>query len=107
MSSIKVKIKKNDEVVVIAGRDKGKRGQVIRVMDDGRLMVQGINMVKKNERPNPNLGRRGGIIDQEAPIQASNVAIWNAATGKADRIGYSLEDGKKERVFKSSRAKID
>ena len=107
MPRIKLKIKKNDEVVVIAGRDKGKRGQVIQVMDDGRVLVQGINMVKKNERPNPNLGRQGGIIDREAPIQASNLAIWNATAGKADRIGYSLQDGKKERVYKSSRAKID
>jgi large subunit ribosomal protein L24 len=101
------KIKKNDEVLVIAGRDKGKRGQVIRVLDDGRALVQGINMVKKNERPNPNLGKRGGIVDQEAPIQLSNLAIWNAAAGKADKIGYSIEDGKKVRVYKSSRAKID
>ena len=66
------KIKKDDEVVVIAGRDKGKRGQVTRVFDDGRLLVQGINLVKKAERPNPNLGKRGGIVEQEAPIQASS-----------------------------------
>lgn len=101
------KIKKNDEVVVIAGRDKGKRGQVTRVLDDGRALVQGINLVKKNERPNPNLGKRGGIVDQEAPIQMSNLAIWNASAGKADKIGYSIEDGKKVRVYKSSRARID
>ncbi len=100
------KIKKSDEVLVIAGRDKGKRGQVIRVLDDGRALVQGINMVKKNERPDPNRGKRGGIVDQEAPIQLSNLAIWNAATSKADKIGYSIEDGKKVRVYKSSRTKI-
>ena len=104
----KLKIKKGDKVVVITGKDKGKRGDVVRVLPkESRVVVQGINMVKKNERPNPNLGRQGGIIDREAPIQASNLAIWNATAGKADRIGYSLQDGKKERVYKSSRAKID
>jgi large subunit ribosomal protein L24 len=80
-----LKIKKNDEVVVIAGRDKGRRGEVLRVLKDGRLMVAGINMVKKHKRPNPNSGDQGGIVPQEAPIQASNVAIWNHEEEKADR----------------------
>ena len=71
------KIKKDDEVVVITGRDKGKRGSVLQVLGDGRLLVGGVNMVKKHQRPNPNAGQQGGIVSREAPIQASNVAIWN------------------------------
>ena len=70
-----LKIKKDDEVVVISGRDKGKRGEVLRVLGDGRLLIGGVNMVKKHQRPNPNIGQQGGIVDQEAPIDASNVAI--------------------------------
>lgn len=97
-----LKIKKDDEVIVIAGRDKGRRGEVLRVMKDGRLLVAGINMVKKTKRANPNVGERGGIVDQEAPIQPSNVAIWNADEQRADRVGFTLEDGKKTRVFKST-----
>ena len=98
-----LKIKKDDEVVVLSGRDKGRRGDVLRVMKDGRLLVSGINMVKKHTRANPNLGERGGIVDKEAPIDASNVAIWNDEEGKADRVGFKLEDdGAKVRVFKSS-----
>tara|TARA_B100000965_G_C19180187_1_gene578475 strand:+ start:148 stop:525 length:378 start_codon:yes stop_codon:yes gene_type:complete len=98
-----LKIKKDDEVVVIAGRDKGRRGEVLRVLKDGRLMVAGINMVKKHKRPNPNAGEQGGIIAQEAPIQASNVAIWNDEDERADRVGLRVEeDGKKVRFFKSN-----
>jgi|TARA_B100001093_G_scaffold517886_1_gene600828 large subunit ribosomal protein L24 len=98
-----LKIKKDDEVVVIAGRDKGRRGEVMRVLKDGRLMVAGINMVKKHKRPNPNAGEQGGIIAQEAPIQASNVAIWNDEDERADRVGVRVEeDGKKVRFFKSN-----
>ncbi len=98
-----LKIKKDDEVVVLTGRDKGRRGEVLRVMKDGRLLVSGINMVKKHTRANPNIGERGGIVDKEAPIEASNVAIWNDEEGKADRVGFKLEDdGAKVRVFKSS-----
>ena len=97
-----LKIKKEDEVVVLAGRDKGKRGEVLRVMKDGRLIVSGVNMVKKHKRANPNVGERGGIVDQEAPIQASNVAIWNGDDDRADRVGFSVVDGKKVRVFKSN-----
>ncbi len=102
-----LKIKKDDEVVVITGRDKGKRGDVIRVLDDGRLLVAGVNMVKKHQRPNPNVGERGGIVEQEAPIQVSNVAIWNRDSDKADRVGFKTEDGKKVRIFKSSGEAID
>ena len=88
-----LKIKKDDEVVVIAGRDKGKRGEVVRVLDNGKLIVGGINLVKKHQRPNPNLGQQGGIVEQEAPIQVSNIAIWNDEDGKADRVGFREEDG--------------
>jgi large subunit ribosomal protein L24 len=102
-----LKIKKNDEVIVIAGRDKGRRGEVLRVLKDGRLMVSGINMVKKHKRPNPNSGDQGGIVPQEAPIQASNVAIWNHETEKADRIGLKIEEGRKVRIFKSNGKEID
>ena len=97
-----LKIKKDDEVVVISGRDRGKRGEVLRVLGDGRLLVGGVNMVKKHQRPNPNVGQQGGIIDQEAPIEVSNVAIWNADEERADRVGFRDEDGRKVRIFKST-----
>ncbi|UZJ44625.1 50S ribosomal protein L24 [Marinimicrobium sp. C6131] len=97
------KIKRDDEVIVIAGRDKGKRGKVTRVMADGRLIVSGINMIKKHQKPNPQMGVPGGIVEKEASIQASNVAIYNPATQKADRVGFKiLENGDKVRVFKSN-----
>ncbi|ROQ17115.1 LSU ribosomal protein L24P [Marinimicrobium koreense] len=97
------KIKRDDEVIVIAGRDKGKRGKVTRVLADGRLIVSGINMIKKHQKPNPQLGVPGGIVEKEASIQASNVAIYNPATQKADRVGFKiLENGDKVRVFKSN-----
>jgi len=97
------KIKRDDEVIVIAGRDKGKRGKVVLVQQDNRLIVSGIHMIKKHQKPNPQAGVAGGIIEKEAPIQVSNVAIYNAATQKADRVGFKvLEDGDKIRVFKSS-----
>lgn len=102
-----LKIKKSDEVVVIAGRDKGRRGEVLRVMKDGRLTVAGINMVKKHKRPNPNAGEQGGIVEQEAPIQVSNVAIWNHEDERADRVGLRVEDGKKVRFFKSNGKEIE
>ncbi len=101
-----LKIKKDDEVVVIAGRDKGKRGDVLQVLGNGKLLVGGINLVKKHQRPNPNLGQQGGIVEQEAPIQISNVAIWNDEDEKADRVGFTEQDGKKVRVFKSSQKVI-
>ncbi|MCP5325262.1 MAG: 50S ribosomal protein L24 [Oceanospirillaceae bacterium] len=102
------KIRSEDEVVVIAGKDKGKRGKVTRVLTDGRLIVSGINMVKKHQKPNPYLGVAGGIVEKEAGIAASNVAIVNAKTGKADRVGFKvLEDGTKVRVFKSTGEQVD
>lgn len=102
-----LKIKKDDEVVVITGRDRGKRGTVLQVRKDGRLLVSGINMVKKHQRPNPNIGQAGGIVEREAPIQVSNVAIWNDQASKADRVGFRVEDGKKVRVFKSTNTVIE
>ena len=101
------KIKRNDEVIVIAGRDKGRRGEVLSVRADGRLIVAGVNVAKKHQRGNPNTGTQGGIVDKEAPIQASNVAIYNRDTGKADRVGFRVEDGKKVRYFKSTKKTID
>jgi large subunit ribosomal protein L24 len=97
------KLRRDDEVVVIAGKDKGKRGKITRVMSDGRLIVSGVQVVKKHQKPNPQMEIPGGIIEKEAPIDASNVAIWNASSNKADRVGFKvLEDGKKVRVYKSS-----
>ena len=102
------KIKRDDEVIVIAGRDKGKRGKVVRVLQDNRLIVSGVHMIKKHQKPNPQLGVAGGIVEKEAPIQVSNVAIFNGATQKADRVGFKiLEDGKKIRVFKSNGEAVD
>ncbi|QGX40839.1 50S ribosomal protein L24 [Permianibacter aggregans] len=100
------KIKSGDEVVVLAGKDKGKRGKVQRVLGE-RLVVEGVQMVKKHQRPNPMTNAPGGIVEQAAPIHVSNVAIYNGETGKADRVGYKVEDGKKVRVFKSNGARID
>lgn len=102
------KLKRDDEVIVIAGKDKGKRGKITRVLSDGRLIVSGINMVKRHTKPNPNLGRQGGIVEKEAGIQASNVAIFNPKTEKGDRVGIVVnEAGKKVRVFKSDSSNID
>ena len=101
------KIRKGDEVIVLTGRDKGKRGEVTRRVDDERLLVDGVNVVKKHVRPNPLKGTTGGIVDKTMPIHQSNVAIFNPATGKADRVGIKLlDDGKKVRVFKSSGEEI-
>lgn len=97
------KIRRDDEVIVIAGRDKGKRGKVMKITGDDRYIVSGINMVKKHTKPNPMAGQSGGIVEKEAPIAASNVAVFNAATGKGDRVGFKiLEDGTKVRYFKSN-----
>ena len=102
------KIRKGDNVVVIAGRDKGKRGDVARVVDDTHVLVNGINTVKKHARPNPMKNQPGGIITKEMPIDVSNVAIWNPVTQKADRIGFrTLEDGRKMRFFKSNGEQIN
>lgn len=101
------KIKKNDDVIVIAGKDKGNRGSVLHVLGD-RLLVSGINKVKKHQKPNPVKGLTGGIVAIEMSIHASNVAIYNAAAKKADRVGIkTLEDGRKVRIFRSSGEVID
>ena len=97
------KIRKGDEVVVITGRDKGKRGAVVRRVDESHLLVEGVNLVKKHQRPNPMKGETGGIVEKAMPIDQSNVMLFNAATGKGDRVGIRLlEDGKKVRFFKSN-----
>ena len=101
------KIKRDDEVIVIAGRDKGKRGTVRQVLDTGKLVVSGINMIKKHTKLNPQAGVSGGIVEREAPIQISNVAIYNSEAGRADRVGYKVEDGKKVRIYKSDGSAID
>jgi large subunit ribosomal protein L24 len=101
------KIRKGDQVIVLAGRDKGKRGKVNLRADDTHVVVEGINVVKKHVRPNPMKGTTGGIVDKTMPIHQSNVAIFNPATGKADRVGVKLlADGKRVRVFKSSGEEI-
>ena len=102
------KIKRDDKVMVITGRDRGKIGTVTRALGDGRLYVSGINMVKRHTKGNPQAGQPGGIIEKEAPIEASNVAIYNGATNKVDRVGFKiLADGKKVRIFRSSGDQID
>lgn len=102
------KIHKGDDVVVNAGKDKGKRGVVLRVVADDRVVVEGINMAKRHVKPNPQRGTSGGIVAKEMPIHVSNVAIFNAATSKGDRVGIRrLEDGKKVRCFKSTGEVID
>ena len=101
------KIKRDDEVIVIVGRDKGKRGTVRQVLDTGKLVVSGINMIKKHTKPNPQAGVSGGIVEREAPIQISNVAIYNSEAGRADRVGYKVEDGKKVRIYQSDGSAID
>jgi large subunit ribosomal protein L24 len=102
------KIRKGDEVVVITGKDKGKRGTVLRVLDDQHLVVEGANRVKKHQKPNPMKGTTGGIVDKEMPIHVSNVAIFNPATQKADRVGFKLmNDGRRVRVFKSNGEMLD
>ncbi len=97
------KIRRDDEVIVLAGKDKGKTGKVTRVLvEKSKVFVEGVNLVKKHQKPVPQLQQPGGIVDQEAPIHVSNVAVVNPATGKADRIGFRVEDGKKVRFFKSN-----
>ena len=101
------KIRKEDDIVVIAGRDKGKRGAVLRVVSADKLLVSGINMVKKHIRADPQINEPGGIRDIEAPIAASNVALLNPETEKADRVGIRIEDGRRVRYFKSTNALVD
>ncbi len=101
------KIRKGDQVIVIAGRDKGKRGVISLRKDDSHVVVDGINLVKKHTKPNPMKGTTGGIVEKTMPIHQSNVALFNAATGKADRVGIKqLADGKRVRVYKSSGEEI-
>lgn len=102
------KIKKGDDVVVVTGRDKGKRGQVVRVFPDDRVLVDNVNMVKRHTKANPQRGVAGGIVAKEMPIHVSNVAVFNPVTKKADRVGFrTLEDGRKVRFFKSNNEVID
>jgi large subunit ribosomal protein L24 len=102
------RIKKGDEVIVITGRDKGRRGTVLRVYTDDRVLVENINVVKKHQRPNPQRGVTGGIVEKEMPLQASNVMLWNPIAKKGDRIGVrALQDGKKVRYFKSNNEVVD
>lgn len=96
------KIRREDEVIVLTGKDKGKRGKVKSVLSTGKVIVEGINLVKKHQKPVPALNQEGGIVEQEAAINVSNVAIYNSATGKADRVGFKFEDGKKVRFYKST-----
>lgn len=102
------KIKKGDDVIVLTGKDKGKRGTVLRVTSDGRVVVENVNMVKRHTKPNPQRGVAGGIVEKEAAIDASNVALFNPATRQADRVGFRvLEDGRKVRYFKSNNEVVD
>ena len=102
------KIRKGDTVILIAGRDKGRRGAVIEVLADDRVRVEGLNMSKKHTRPNPQAGVQGGIIERESPVHISNVQIFNPATQKGDRVGIkALEDGRRVRVFKSNKEMVD
>lgn len=96
------KMRSGDEVIVIAGKDRGRRGTIQQVLPDGRLIVSGIQRVKKHQKPNPQNNRPGGIVEREAPIQASNVAIWNSATKAPDRIGWLVQEGRKTRIYKST-----
>jgi large subunit ribosomal protein L24 len=102
------KIKKGDDVVVLTGKDKGKRGTVLRVLDDNHIVVENVNMVKKHQKPNPQRGVPGGIVDKEMPLHVSNVGLYNPAKDGADRVGFKmLEDGRKVRVFKSNGEVVD
>jgi large subunit ribosomal protein L24 len=102
------KIRKGDQVVVLSGRDKGRRGAVLQVLADGRVLVESVNMVKKHQKPNPQGGKQGGIIEKEMPLARSKLAIWNPAAKKGERIGVkTLTDGKRVRFFKSNGEMLD
>ncbi|MEK9747800.1 MAG: 50S ribosomal protein L24 [Pseudomonadales bacterium] len=102
------KLKKDDLVIVLAGKDKGKTGEITRILDNDRVYVSGVNMIKRHTKGNPQAGQPGGIIEKEASLHISNIAIFNRGAGKADRVGIkTLEDGKKVRVFKSNGEQID
>ena len=101
------KLKRDDEVIVTTGRDKGKHGKITRILDDGRALVSGINMVKRHTKPNPNLGKQGGIVEKEAAIAISNIAIYNPKTQKADKVGIKVAaDGTRSRIYKSNQSVI-
>ncbi len=102
------RIRQGDEVIILAGKDKGKQGKVTKVLNNEKMIIQGINLVKKHQRGNPNEGVAGGIVEKEMPIHASNVGLYNPETQKADRVGFKfLEDGKKVRYFKSTNEVVD
>jgi large subunit ribosomal protein L24 len=103
------KMKKGDEIIVITGKDKGRRGTVLQVFDDERVLVEGVNVAKKHTKPNPNMGVQGGIVDQDMPIDISNVMVFNPKTKKGDRVGIKVsDDGKtKERIFRSTGEAVD
>jgi large subunit ribosomal protein L24 len=102
------RIKKGDEVIVIAGKDKGRRGSVLRVYEDGRVLVENVNVARKHQRPNPNAGVAGGIVEKERPLDGSNVMLFNGTTQKGDRVGVRrLADGRKVRYFKSNDEVVD
>ncbi len=102
------KIRKGDEVIVRVGKDKGRRGNVLRVYDDGRVLVENVNRIKRHVRPNPAKNVTGGIVEREAPIAVSNVALFNKTAGRGERVGFrTLEDGRKVRVFKRSGEVVD
>jgi large subunit ribosomal protein L24 len=102
------KIRKGDDVVVLAGKDKGKRGTVLKVLADDKVVVENINIARKHQKPNPMKGEPGGIVDREMPLNLSNVALYNPNSGKADRVGFKvLEDGRKVRVYKSDGEVVD
>lgn len=102
----KTKLRTGDEVVVIAGRDVGKRGTIQKILKNNRALVTGVNIVKKHTKPNPQMGITGGIVEQESAINISNIAIWNPKKKKADRVGFSVDAKDKVRIFKSDKAKI-
>jgi large subunit ribosomal protein L24 len=102
----KTKLRTGDEVVVIAGRDVGKRGTIQKILKNNRALVTGVNIVKKHTKPNPQMGITGGIVEQESAINLSNIAIWNPKNKRADRVGFSVDGKDKIRIFKSDKAKI-
>jgi len=102
------RLRKGDEVIVIAGKDKGRRGTILNVIEDDRVLVENVNVVKKHQKPNPNAGVQGGIIEKEMPLDVSNVMLFNPQTGKGDRVGFKkLEDGRKVRFYKSNKEVVD
>ena len=102
------KIRKGDEVVVITGKDKGRRGTVLQILDDDLVLVEGVNVSKKHQKPNPNLGIQGGIVDRELPLDISNVMVFNPKSKKGERVGIRVNnDGSKERIFRSSGEAVD